>query len=65
MPQTYLQNGRLMANPNQQLSYTTVLEDLRNLLSILGYDAAQFGEHSGKRGELLRLLGLMSALFNV
>ena len=36
VPQTYLQNGRLMANPNQQLSYTTALEDLRNLLSILG-----------------------------
>ena len=33
-----------------KLRYTTAKEDLQKLLHELGYDAKQFGEHSGKRG---------------
>jgi hypothetical protein len=32
------------------LSYTTALEDFRDLLTILGEDASSYSEHSGKRG---------------
>jgi hypothetical protein len=32
------------------LSYTTALEDFRDLLVMLGEDASLYGEHSGKRG---------------
>ena len=37
-------------DPRRRLSYTTALEDLRQLLCQLGYDPTSFGEHSGKRG---------------
>ena len=50
MPRSQLQDGSLAPDPDRALSYTTSLEDLRNLLSLLGYDSTKFGEHSGKRG---------------
>ena len=39
-----------MTDAERQLSYSTALEDLRGLLTAIGYDATLFGEHSGKRG---------------
>ena len=50
VPQTCVQNGSLMPDAERQLSYSTALEDLRGLLTAIGYDATLFGEHSGKRG---------------
>ena len=50
MPRSQLRDGLLVPDPDRALSYTTSLEDLRNLLSLLGYDSTKFGEHSGKRG---------------
>ena len=35
---------------NTTVSYSTALSDLKLLLTSLGYDASQFGEHSGRRG---------------
>jgi len=39
-----------VADGSRQLGYTTAMEDLRSLLSRLGYNSALFSEHSGKRG---------------
>ena len=50
VPRTKLISGVLVADPNQPLSYTTALEDLRDILTRLGLDASEYGEHSGKRG---------------
>jgi hypothetical protein len=37
-------------DPVRTLSHTTALEDFRDILTILGYDAAIYSEHSGRRG---------------
>ena len=37
-------------DPTKPLHYSLALEDLRRLLTDLGYDGKLFGEHSGKRG---------------
>jgi len=38
------------ANPLKPVIYTNALEDFRELLTQLGFDSANFGLHSGKRG---------------
>jgi hypothetical protein len=43
-------NGTQRADEAHALSYTTALEDFRDLLTILGEDASTYSEHSGKRG---------------
>ena len=48
VPRTKLISGVLVADPNQPLSYTTALEDLMDILTCLGLDASEYGEHSGK-----------------
>ena len=37
-------------NPDKPVPYSGALSDLKKLLSLLGFDAALYGEHSGKRG---------------
>lgn len=37
-------------NPNKAVPYSGALSDLKKLMANLGYDAALYGEHSGKRG---------------
>jgi hypothetical protein len=37
-------------NPDKAVPYSGALSDLKKLMSLLGYDASLFGEHSGKRG---------------
>ena len=37
-------------DPKKGLHYSLALEDLRRLLTELGYDGKLYGEHSGKRG---------------
>lgn len=37
-------------NPNKPVQYSGALSDLKKLMSLLGYDANLYGEHSGKRG---------------
>ena len=37
-------------NPNKAAPYSGALSDMKKLMSILGYDATLYGEHSGKRG---------------
>jgi hypothetical protein len=43
-------NKGQLPDPIRPLSYATSLQDLRDILTILGYDASLFAEHSGKRG---------------
>ena len=42
-------NPKFLADPNKHVPYNGALEDLRNILSVLGVQG-RFGEHSGKRG---------------
>ena len=37
-------------NPDKPVPYSGALSDLKKLMSLLGYDANLYGEHSGKRG---------------
>jgi hypothetical protein len=37
-------------NPNKAVAYSGALTDMKKLMSMLGYDATFYGEHSGKRG---------------
>jgi hypothetical protein len=39
--------GRQIPDPVRPLSYTTCLEDFRDLLAILGHDPSRYSEHSG------------------
>jgi hypothetical protein len=42
--------GKQRPDPARSLSRTTAIEDFRDLLTILGYDASLYTEHSGRRG---------------
>jgi len=42
--------GRKHPDPARTLSRTTALEDFRDILTKLGYNAALYSEHSGRRG---------------
>ena len=42
--------GSVVADPEHPVSYTTALQDLRELLTQLGCNSSEYGEHSGKRG---------------
>ncbi len=37
-------------DPSRTLGRTTAVEDFRDILTILGYDASLYSEHSGRRG---------------
>lgn len=37
-------------NPDKPVPYSGALTDMKKLMSLLGYDAKLYGEHSGKRG---------------
>jgi hypothetical protein len=51
VPRTQRQtSGHLVADCSRPLSYSTAMEDLRSLLTKLGYCASLYTEHSGKRG---------------
>ena len=43
-------NAKNAPNPEKPVQYSTALSDLKKLLTLLGYDASLYGEHSGKRG---------------
>ena len=38
------------ANPTKAVPYSAALNDMKKLMTKLGYDATLYGEHSGKRG---------------
>jgi hypothetical protein len=51
IPRVRLDSNRIQrADEAHALSYTTALEDFRDLLTALGEDASTYSEHSGKRG---------------
>ena len=50
VPRTRSIPGTVVADPDHPVSYTTALQDLRDLLAQLGCNPTDYGEHSGKRG---------------
>ena len=44
------QKGHVLADPHQFLSYRQALKDSRHLLTSIGLDSKNYGEHSGKKG---------------
>ena len=43
-------NRSILPDPIRAVSYTTALEDFRDALTMAGFDASNYSEHSMKRG---------------
>ena len=49
-------DGRQAGVWHSKVGYSTALEDLKSLMSLIGRDPTNFGEHSGRRGGALSLI---------